>query len=320
MDEYQPEIEKQAETVERPAVQPVSGELTRVLFSRSEVLLWSIAGFAVLVAHGGAWLWVTREPPFEMADNAPPPAIMIEMAAEPVAINTEENNFAEQTQDSAEVKSDMTEPVDEPEEMVEQTPPEEVQPEQPVKDIIEPEPVEQSDPVEEEVVQQFDNVEVPIPVSRPKVVEKKSIEKPAPKKRAVVKKLERKKPAPSSKAANEASAQVRQSNRNAASQTTAGMGFGSVSPAKWQSRLMAHLERRKKYPTGSRSRREQGTVYVRFRIDDNGNVLSASLARSSGFPGLDAEVMSLVRRASPVPAPPAGVNKTITAPVRFTVK
>lgn len=320
MDEYQPEIEKQAETVERPVVQPVSGELTTAIFSRSEAVLWSIAGFAVLLVHGGAWLWVTREPPFEMADNAPPPAIMIEMAAEPIAINTEENNIAEQTQDSAEVKSDTTEPVDEPEEMVEETPPEEVQPEQLVKDIIEPEPVEQSDPVEEEVVQQFDNVEVPIPVSRPKVVEKKSIEKPEPKKRKVVKKLERKKPAPSSKAANEAAAQVRQSNRNAASQTTAGMGFGSASPAKWQSRLMAHLERRKKYPTGSRSRREQGTVYVRFRIDDSGTVLSASLARSSGFPDLDAEVMSLVRRASPVPAPPAGVNKTITAPVRFTVR
>ena len=93
-----------------------------------------------------------------------------------------------------------------------------------------------------------------------------------------------------------------------------------MSPAKWPSRLMAHLERRKRYPSGARSRREQGTAYVRFRIDDAGNVLSVSLARSSGSPELDSEVVEMVRRASPVPAPPPGINKTITAPVRFTVR
>ena len=98
------------------------------------------------------------------------------------------------------------------------------------------------------------------------------------------------------------------------------MGTGAVSPARWQSRLMAHLERRKRYPSGARSRREQGTAYVRFTIDERGNVLSASLARSSGSAELDAEVLSLVRRASPVPAPPPGVNRTITAPVQFRLR
>ncbi|HEY0121277.1 MAG TPA: energy transducer TonB [Rhizobium sp.] len=98
------------------------------------------------------------------------------------------------------------------------------------------------------------------------------------------------------------------------------MGFGSVSPAKWQSRLMAHLERRKKYPPGARSKGEQGTAYVRFRIDDAGNVLSAGLARSSGYPDLDQEVVELVKHASPVPAPPPDVNKTITAPIKFDMR
>lgn len=136
----------------------------------------------------------------------------------------------------------------------------------------------------------------------------------------MAKKPERKKPAPSSKASTEAVVQATQSNRNAANQRTAGMGFGSVSPAKWQSRLMAHLERRKRYPSGARSRGKQGTAYVRFCIDDSGNVLCVSLSRSSGFPELDNEVVEMVRRASPVPAPPPGVNKTITAPVGFTVR
>lgn len=284
--------------------------------STARTLLWASAGIVAFAVHAGAVAWALREQPIEMADNAPPPAIMIEMAAEPEAINTEENNIAEQMQDSVEMKSDTTEPVEQPEEIVEETPPEETQP---VEEFAEAEPVEEPEPVEQEIVQQLDNVEVPIPVLRPPQVEEKTVEKPKPKKE-LVKKPERKKPAPSSKAASEASAQVTQSNRNAASQTVAGMGFGSVSPAKWRSRLMAHLERRKKYPSAARSRGEQGTAYVRFSIDANGNVLSASLARSSGFPELDSEVVALVRRASPVPAPPPGENRTITAPVRFTVR
>jgi protein TonB len=121
-----------------------------------------------------------------------------------------------------------------------------------------------------------------------------------------------------SQQANQAQAQVTQSNRNAARQSASGMFASSVSPARWQSRLMAHLERRKRYPAGAKSRHEEGIVYVRFRIDETGKVLSASLARSSGFPELDDEVLSLVQRASPVPAPPPDVNRTVTAPVKFS--
>lgn len=84
--------------------------------------------------------------------------------------------------------------------------------------------------------------------------------------------------------------------------------------------VMAHLERRKKYLADAHRRGERGTVHVRFTIEDGGNVRSVSLARSSGYPALDDEVLSLVRRASPVSAPPPSVNKTITAPVRFNVR
>lgn len=329
MGDRQPEIEAQAEAtaemVKRPGVRPVSEELMPVMFSRSEVVLWLIAGLAVFLAHGGIWLWLTREPPIEMADNAPPPAIMIELAPEPEAIETETNEITEQSENALEAKSEAKEPVEEPQEEAEQPVPEEVQPEEPKEEIAETEPQitpePEIDPVEQEIVTQLENVEVPIPVFRPKPTEKeKPVEKPKPKKQDMVQKPKREKPAPKSKASTQASAQVTQSNRNAANQNAAAMGFGSVSPAKWQSRLMAHLERRKRYPSGARSRREEGTAYVRFRIDDAGNVLSASLARSSGFPELDNAVVDLVRRASPVPAPPLGVNKIITAPVRFTVR
>ncbi|MFK0686400.1 energy transducer TonB [Ochrobactrum sp. BD61] len=329
MGDRQPEIEATAEMVERSGVRPVSEELMPVMFSRSEVVLWLIAGLAVFLAHGGIWLWLTRESPIEMADNAPPPAIMIELAPEPEAIETETNEITEQAENALEAKSEAKEPIEEPQEEAEQPMPEGVQPEESKEEIAETDPAPEPeitpepeiDPVEQEIVTQLENVEVPIPVFRPKPPEKeKPVEKPKPKKQDVVQKPKREKPAPKSKASTQASAQVTQSNRNAANQSTAAMGFGSVSPAKWQSRLMAHLERRKRYPSGARSRREEGTAYVRFRIDDAGNVLSASLARSSGFPELDNAVVDLVRRASPVPAPPPGVNKIITAPVRFTVR
>lgn len=284
--------------------------------------LWAGAGLVALMAHTGAIAWALRAQPVEMADSAPPPAIMIELAAEPEAVNTEANEISEQTEASLEVKSDTVEPVVQPT-------PEDIRPAEPVEKVAdaEPEPVEtpppqtETDiaPVEEQVTA-LDNVDVPIPLPRPRRVEDKPAEKPNPPKTETARKAERKPPTPSSEASTEAAAQVRQSDRNAAPQTTAGMGLGSTSPAKWQSRLMAHLERRKRYPSGARSRREQGTAYVRFEIDDAGNVLSASLARSSGFPELDEAVLDLVRRASPVPAPPSGVNRIITAPVRFTIR
>jgi protein TonB len=95
---------------------------------------------------------------------------------------------------------------------------------------------------------------------------------------------------------------------------------GTMSPATWKSRLMARLERAKRYPSGARRRGEQGTAYVSFALDAQGRVLSAQLARSSGHAELDEEVLALVRRASPLPPPPPGVPGTITAPVRFSIR
>ena len=93
-----------------------------------------------------------------------------------------------------------------------------------------------------------------------------------------------------------------------------------MSPARWQSQLMAHLARRKRYPSAAQARGEEGVVEVRFSIDDRGNVLSAKVVRSSGHPALDDAVLDLMRRASPVPAPPPGVSRTISAPVEFDLR
>ena len=268
--------------------------------SFSELALWAGASLLVLSLHVGAAMWLLREPDMIAADDTPPAAIMIELAETPEATETEENEISpdEVMSDASAAAEKVEEPVDEP-----------VLNQEVVQD--EPEPVEE-EPREE--IAQLDKVEVPLPVAKPKPPEPKKeiVKKDEPKKKPVKQREQA-----SAKQAVKAQAQVTQSSRNAARQSASGLFASSMTPARWQSRLMAHLERRKKYPSGAKSRREEGTVYVRFRIDDSGKVLSATLARSSGWPELDNEVLSLVRRASPVPAPQPDVNKTITAPVKF---
>lgn len=268
--------------------------------SFSELALWAGASLLVLSLHVGAAMWLLREPDMIAADDTPPAAIMIELAETPEATETEENEISpdEVMSDASAAAEKVEEPVDEP--VLEQ---------EVVQD--QPEPVEE-EPREE--IAQLDKVEVPLPVAKPKPPEPKKeiVKKDQPKKKPVKQREQA-----SAKQAVKAQAQVTQSSRNAARQSASGLFASSLTPARWQSRLMAHLERRKKYPSGAKSRREEGTVYVRFRIDDSGKVLSATLARSSGWPELDNEVLSLVQRASPVPAPPPDVNKTITAPVKF---
>lgn len=289
-------------------------------------LLWTGAGVVSVFAHGAGLLILLAEPPTAIAEAAPPAAIMIEMASEPEALPADQPEISDQTTDSLEVKSDVTEPVETPveepvPELVE-TPPEPEEIPEPVQDVAEALPLPEP-PVEPE--------SEPLPVTPAPVVEAVLPPPPPPKPEETVKKKVAEqakpkpvrekppaKPAPASKASVTAAAEAAPSNRNAASQTSAGGGAGSVTPAKWQSRLMAHLERRKRYPSGARG--ASGTVLVRFSIDDDGRVLSVGLARSSGVTELDSAVLELVRRASPVPAPPPGVSKTVLAPVRFTAR
>jgi protein TonB len=83
---------------------------------------------------------------------------------------------------------------------------------------------------------------------------------------------------------------------------------------------MSYLNRHKRYPRSSQSRREEGLAQVEFSIDPRGNVLSARVVRSSGFPELDQAALDMISRASPVPAPPpeiAQARMTLNLPVQF---
>ena len=114
-----------------------------------------------------------------------------------------------------------------------------------------------------------------------------------------------------------ASAQAPQFRRTAAPPSGASAS-SAVSPASWKGELVAHLNRYKRFPPGASG---SGTVAVSFTISRSGQVLSARLAGSSGDAALDAEAASLPRRASPVPAPPAGFGGgaiTLSVPIRFS--
>jgi periplasmic protein TonB len=93
--------------------------------------------------------------------------------------------------------------------------------------------------------------------------------------------------------------------------------------ASWQTSLLRQLQRFKRYPAGAQSRNEQGVVLLSFSLDRTGHVLAHSVARSSGFPDLDNEVMAMIMRAEPLPAIPASMPQTrldLTVPIRFSLR
>jgi periplasmic protein TonB len=92
----------------------------------------------------------------------------------------------------------------------------------------------------------------------------------------------------------------------------------------WRSRLQGHLMGFKRYPPSARKQRQQGTATVRFVVNKDGNVLSAQLFKSSGVAVLDNEALALIKRAQPLPSPPAGLllhgQITLTLPIDFELK
>ncbi len=273
-------------------------------------LRWATAALAVASVHGGmAWVALNWRPT-EAAAGAPEPAIMIELAAVSVA--------PEAPQEELPVAPERVEQ-EQPPEPVKETPSEPPPPE--------PEPEPEPTPVEQPEIKlpdlpsipQLDAVLLPPPPDlkppekKPppkKVVEKK--EKPKPK--VVRRPVEPDRPKAREAAAPEAST-PRASAPSAAAQGTASQP--SVSNASWRGMLIAHLNRYKRFPGGA----NPGTVQVAFSIDRGGRVLSSRVVGSSGNAALDEEAAAMIRRASPVPAPPAGVGGggtiSLSVPVRF---
>lgn len=127
--------------------------------------------------------------------------------------------------------------------------------------------------------------------------------------------------APASDASAPPSVQAPQSHQYQASEAVAGTTSRAL--ADWQGQVLGHLERFKRFPRVAQRRRYEGVVQMRYAVDRQGNVLDASVARSSGHDALDAEALAAVRRASPLPPPPTdipGDPVKVTTPVEFFLR
>jgi protein TonB len=91
----------------------------------------------------------------------------------------------------------------------------------------------------------------------------------------------------------------------------------------WKSRLVAQLERYKRYPSEAQSRGEHGVAQLAFSIDRSGGVHHAHIVGSSGSSLLDRETLALVERAQPLPPPPPempGAQMAIVVPIRYNIR
>lgn len=266
-------------------------------------LRWSLAALVVAGVHGAAgWTLVTWERA-EAAAGAPPAAVMIELA--PIAVAPEAT--PQQVAPGPQMVEAEPEPQPEP--------------------VQEPKPVEEPPPEPEPVVAPEPEIKIPelpplpdaaamlAPPPPPKPEVKRE---PPPKPRVA----ERRKPPvnrdkPRAERTTAPAAQDRAAPVEAAPVPGASAAASAAMQASWRGTLMAHLNRYKRFPSGA----SPGTVQVSFRIDRAGRVMAASLVRGSGDAALDEEAVAMIRRASPVPAPPDTVGGTTIAlavPVRFS--
>lgn len=261
---------------------------------------WLLAGALVLGAHVGAAYLALH---WHRAEAEPAAAaMMIDLAPMPVSA---------------------------PSEVEDVTPgPQMVQAPEPVKDL--PEDIEEAVPPPQPVVEpllELPELPPPPPLAEallppqkpaeavPEPPPPKPVEKPKPKPKAT-----RKPPAPVTSAAPRSDAPTSSAT---AAPSAGASSANSTAAASWRSQLISHLNRHKRYPGESRTAREEGTARLRFSIDRSGRVVGATLVGSSGSSRLDEEVMAMIRRASPVPAPPpdvGGSTLTFTVPVNFNLR
>ena len=74
--------------------------------------------------------------------------------------------------------------------------------------------------------------------------------------------------------------------------------------AAWRRGLVAHIERQKRHPAGVARSTD---IVVSFRIDHRGRLIALEIAKGSGDARYDQAALDMVRRADPMPPPPAEV-------------
>ncbi len=92
---------------------------------------------------------------------------------------------------------------------------------------------------------------------------------------------------------------------------------------RWESALVGHIERFKRYPAEARARGDHGVARVAFTIDRDGWVRESRILETSGSPELDRECLAMLARAQPMPKPPRQAQTSelsFVVPVRFNIR
>jgi protein TonB len=93
-------------------------------------------------------------------------------------------------------------------------------------------------------------------------------------------------------------------------------------PVNYVARLSAALSRAKSYPRLAQLRGIEGVVRITFTMRGDGTVTDWRIVRSSGEEMLDDEIGPMLRRASPLPAPPPemGDPVSLTVDIDFNIR
>jgi len=91
----------------------------------------------------------------------------------------------------------------------------------------------------------------------------------------------------------------------------------------YSTKLTKAIARQKKYPRIAQMRGWQGEIVLNLEIDGQGNLIKSTIKKKSGFKVLDTEGINMVKRASPFPKPPKGLESRIfnvIVPISFKLQ
>ncbi len=286
--------------------------------------------------HGGALAVVSMFKPADSSTALTPLDVTFVAPAEPVAAPMAPAESPEAEQPVEEAKTEPAEtPVPEPEppqpviaEALPPTPEVALPPLPELVPLTLPNLAENSvDRSPDKTGKSAENTSPPVipPVSKPDSAPRKLAEKPKPKPPKPLAKKQEPKPERPSRPRQLATRESEGSDGTGGTGTASkGVAERSGGPSgaeaiAYRGLVGSHLARFKRYPDSARARNAEGVPAVSFSLDGAGRVVSVSLARSTGQGDLDAEVVQMVRRASPFPTPPPGATRSFTIPVRYKV-
>jgi protein TonB len=84
--------------------------------------------------------------------------------------------------------------------------------------------------------------------------------------------------------------------------------------------ISAKIRQFEEYPPVARRRHWEGTTVVQLRVTPEGKVMDITVVEKSGYEILDEAALKMVRKASPLPAPPEGLrdrDRTVLVPIKF---